>query len=45
MAYKCQNCAEEVKHEQVKLRVICPYCSSRILAKQRSLESKPVLAR
>ncbi|RZD30385.1 MAG: DNA-directed RNA polymerase subunit P [uncultured DHVE6 group euryarchaeote] len=45
MAYRCQKCAEEIKQEQVKFRVICPYCSSRVIAKQRSLESKPVLAR
>jgi len=45
MAYTCQKCSQEVKPEQVKFRVICPYCSSRVLAKQRSAEAKPTLAR
>lgn len=45
MVYVCQNCSESIKETQIKHRVICPYCSSRVLFKARSVSNKPVKAR
>ncbi|MEK9774033.1 MAG: DNA-directed RNA polymerase subunit P [Candidatus Woesearchaeota archaeon] len=45
MVYVCQNCSKSIKEDQIRHRVICPYCSSRILFKARSLNNKPVKAR
>jgi len=45
MVYVCQNCSHEIKEEQVRGRVICPYCSSRILFKSRGVAGSTVKAR
>ena len=45
MVYVCQSCSETIKETQIKHRVICPYCSSRVLFKARSISNKPVKAR
>jgi DNA-directed RNA polymerase subunit RPC12/RpoP len=45
MVYICQNCSHEIKEEQVRVRVICPYCSSRILFKSRGVAGSTVKAR
>ena len=45
MVYVCQNCAHEIKEEQIRGRVICPYCSSRILFKSRGVAGSTVKAR
>jgi len=35
----------EIKEEQIRGRVICPYCSSRILFKSRGVAGSTVKAR
>jgi DNA-directed RNA polymerase subunit RPC12/RpoP len=39
--YKCLNpeCPKEVDSQDVKRRVRCPYCGSKILAKQKNTRS------
>lgn len=36
VSYKCIECQKEIKHENVKKRVRCPYCGSKILYKPRT---------
>lgn len=43
--YKCPNCANFVKQEQVLRRIICPHCGSRIIMKARPKTIKKVKAR
>jgi len=38
--YKCFYCRREIKEEIVKRRVRCPYCSSKILYKPRTINTK-----
>ena len=37
--YKCLECQKEVKWDQVKKRVRCPYCGSKILYKPKEKSS------
>lgn len=39
VTYKCFYCKKEVKEENIKRRIRCPYCSSRILYKPRSINT------
>ncbi|MBR9678713.1 MAG: DNA-directed RNA polymerase subunit P [Nanoarchaeota archaeon] len=43
--YKCFNCGKKIDGEQIKRRVRCPYCSSKVLFKQRQPVKKIVKAR
>jgi len=45
MVYVCQKCSHEIKEDQIRGRVICPYCSSRILFKARGVAGSTVKAR
>ena len=42
--YKCFSCGKELKPEQIKKRVRCLYCGSRIVFKSRTNVTK-VIAR
>ncbi len=42
--YKCFNCNKELKDEQIKKRVRCVYCGSKIVFKSR-VSSVKILAR
>ena len=44
MAYKCFFCGKDVKAENIKKRVRCIYCGSKIVYKERTTITK-VLAR
>jgi DNA-directed RNA polymerase subunit RPC12/RpoP len=37
--YKCIECQNDVKSEDVKRRVRCPYCGNKILYKPRTISS------
>ncbi|PIO00244.1 DNA-directed RNA polymerase subunit P [archaeon CG10_big_fil_rev_8_21_14_0_10_43_11] len=43
--YKCFDCGRTVEAEHVRRRVRCPYCSSKILLKQRPSVRKKIPAR
>ncbi len=45
VVYKCFVCGREIKPEQIKKRVRCPYCGSRILYKPRPKIVKHLKAR
>ncbi len=45
MAYKCFECGKEVDSKNIKRRVICQYCGSRIIVKSRPAIIKKVKAR
>ena len=45
MAYKCFNCGKEIDAKGIERRVICPYCSSRIIKKVRPAVIKKIKAR
>ena len=38
--YKCFNCGKEISHENVRKRVRCVYCGSKILFKPRTIKTK-----
>ncbi|MDD9953771.1 MAG: DNA-directed RNA polymerase subunit P [Candidatus Woesearchaeota archaeon] len=38
--YKCFSCNKELKEEQIKKRVRCMYCGSRIVFKSRTATVK-----
>ena len=44
MAYRCFACGKEIKQEQIKKRVRCLYCGSKIIYKDRVSVTK-VIAR
>jgi DNA-directed RNA polymerase subunit RPC12/RpoP len=37
MDYICFNCGKKVKDEYLKKRIRCPYCSGKILIKDRKV--------
>ena len=43
--YKCLDCQHELTQKDIEKRIICPYCSSRIVAKSRPAQPKLVKAR
>ena len=43
--YKCPNCKNDIEGEQVRRRVICPHCGSRVIMKSRPKTIKKVKAR
>jgi len=43
--YRCFNCGREIDKRQVERRIICPYCDSRIVIKDRPEVLKKVKAR
>ena len=45
MAYRCFSCGKEIDPKNVKRRIICPYCGSRIIIKSRPNVIKKVKAR
>ncbi len=36
VVYKCFNCGEELKSEELEKRFVCPNCNSRIFFKPRT---------
>jgi len=40
VVYKCFNCKREIKDDSVKRKIRCPYCSSKILYKPRTINTK-----
>lgn len=40
MYYKCFNCEKRVDQEYLKGKIRCPYCSSKILYKDRKVTTK-----
>jgi DNA-directed RNA polymerase subunit RPC12/RpoP len=45
MVYKCFECQKEIDAKSIERRIICPYCGSRIIAKERPPVIKKVKAR
>lgn len=39
-SYKCFECGKKIKSEYVKKKVRCPYCGSKILFKERTVNTK-----
>jgi len=43
--YKCFECQHELTQKDIEKRIICPYCSARIIVKTRPEIPKLVKAR
>ncbi|MBD3262943.1 DNA-directed RNA polymerase subunit P [Candidatus Woesearchaeota archaeon] len=43
--YKCFKCQKELSDKEIKKRIICPYCGSRLVVKSRPETIKKVKAR